>query len=256
MKLAIMQPYFLPYLGYFSLIKQTDKFILLDTVQFIKHGWIERNRILSPNGEPQYIAIPLEKHSQTTLIKDIRIRNQENWKEKIKAQLVHYKKRAPYYTETMNIMDNILNFVTDSIVKMNQYSLKCICDYLGINAVFSIFSEMNLNIEKPCAPDEWALNICKAMGDVNEYWNPTGGATFFDKSKYDEAGIDLKFEGVNLNFYSQRRGPENFVPGLSIIDVMMFNNPEVINRMLDDYYFLTNEQIIEKKRALVKKYEK
>ena len=202
MKLAIMQPYFLPYLGYFSLIKQTDKFILLDTVQFIKHGWIERNRILSPNGEPQYIAIPLEKHSQTTLIKDIRIRNQENWKEKIKAQLVHYKKRAPYYTETMNIMDNILNYETDSIVKMNQYSLKCICDYLGINAVFSIFSEMNLNIEKPCAPDEWALNICKAMGDVNEYWNPTGGATFFDKSKYP-SGCKVFVNSMSDTFHKE-----------------------------------------------------
>ena len=73
-----MQPYFLPYLGYFSLIKQTDKFILLDTVQFIKHGWIERNRILSPKGEPQYFAIPLAKHAQTTLIKDIKIKNEEN----------------------------------------------------------------------------------------------------------------------------------------------------------------------------------
>ena len=153
----------------------------------------------------------------------------------------------------MHIIDRILSYETDSIVKMNQYSLKCICDYLGINTDLLIFSEMNLEIEKPCAPDEWALNICKAMENVTEYWNPTGGATFFDKSKYDAAGIDLKFEGVNLNFYSQRRGPENFVPGLSIVDVMMFNPPEIINSMLDDYYFLTNEQIIEKKRALVKK---
>lgn len=253
MKVAIMQPYFLPYLGYFSLIKQTDQFILFDPVQFIKHGWIERNRILSPKGEPQYIAIPLEKHSQSTLIKDIRIRNQENWKEKIKAQLVHYKKRAPYYNDTMAVIDKILNYETDSIVKMNQYSLKCICEYLGIEADFPIFSEMGLTIETPHAPDEWALNICKAMGNVEEYWNPIGGASFFDKSKYDDAGIDLKFEGVNLNFYSQRRGPENFVPGLSIIDVMMFNPPEKINEMLDDYYFLTNEQIDEKKKVLVKK---
>ena len=253
MKLAIMQPYFLPYLGYFSLIKQTDEFILLDTVQFIKHGWIERNRILSPNGEPKYIAIPLEKHSQTTLIKDIRIRNQEKWQEKIKAQLVHYKRRAPYYNETMNIINEILSYETDSIVKMNLYSLKRVCNYLGINANILIFSDMNLKIEKPCADDEWALNIGKAIENVKEYWNPTGGAAFFDKSKYDEAGIDLKFEGVNLNFYSQRRGPENFVPGLSIVDVMMFNPPEKINSMLDDYYFLTNEEIAEKKKVLVKK---
>ena len=77
MKLAIMQPYFFPYLGYLSLIKNTDRFILFDTVQFIRHGWIERNRVLKQGDGWQYISIPLEKHEQTTLIKDIKIKNTE-----------------------------------------------------------------------------------------------------------------------------------------------------------------------------------
>lgn len=241
MKVGIMQPYFLPYLGYFSLIKHTDRFILFDPVQFIHHGWIERNRILNPNGGDQYISIPLKKHSLDTLIKDIEIRNDEDWKNKIKAQLVHYKKRAPYYKETMEVLDKILEYETDSIVKMNKHALECVCEYLGIDKKFEIYSEMNLEIETPHAPDEWALNICKALGNVEEYWNPTGGASFFDKSKYDKEGIELKFEGVHLDFYSQRRGVENFVPGLSIIDVMMFNTPEKINEMLDNYYFIEPE---------------
>ena len=97
MKLGIMQPYFFPYIGYFSLIKHTDDFILLDTVQFIRHGWIERNRILKPSDGWQYIMVPLKKHSRETLIKNIEINNEQQWKEKILAQLQHYKKQAPYF---------------------------------------------------------------------------------------------------------------------------------------------------------------
>jgi hypothetical protein len=92
---------------------------------------------------------------------------------------------------------------------------------------------MNLNIQQPKAPDEWALYISLAMGDVDEYWNPPGGMEFFDKSKYDKAGIKLVFQKPVLKEYNQRRQP--FEPGLSIIDVMMFNSPEDINTMLDEY---------------------
>ena len=97
MRLGIMQPYFMPYLGYFSLIKNTDEFILFDTVQFIRHGWIERNRILKPSGGWQYFQVPIIKENgRETVIKNVRINNSENWKSKILAQLQHYKKKAPY----------------------------------------------------------------------------------------------------------------------------------------------------------------
>ncbi len=241
MKIAIMQPYFLPYLGYIGLIKHTDEFILLDDVQFIHHGWIERNRILKPNSGEQYISVPLIKHSQKTLIKDIKIRNEEMWKAKIKAQLVHYKKKAPFYNETMNVIDKILKYDTDSIVKLNKYSLEKICEYLNINANIKIFSEMDLKIKEPLSPDEWALNICTALGNVDEYWNPPGGITFFDITKYEKANIKIKFLEIVLEYYSQRRGKENFIPGLSIIDVMMFNSIEEINNMLDNYQFIEKQ---------------
>ena len=110
MKVGIMQPYFFPYSGYFSLIKATETFILLDEVQFIRHGWIERNRILKPNEGWQYIHCPIEKHSRETRIRDIEIRNQENWKNKILAQLIHYKKKAPYYNEVISLLETIFTF--------------------------------------------------------------------------------------------------------------------------------------------------
>ena len=236
MKIGIMQPYFLPYLGYFSLIKQTYSFILFDSAQFIRHGWIERNRILKPGNGWQYIKVPLKKHSRETIIKDIEINNDQDWRGVIFRQLEHYKKSAPFYSETVKVLKKAFDIETDSIVKLNENIIKTICDYIGVNVNLSIFSEMNLNIEEVKAPDEWALNICKSLDGINEYWNPEGGLEFFDRSKYERAGINIKFLKMNINKYPQRR--QEFESSLSIVDVIMFNEPEQINAMLDIYELL------------------
>lgn len=235
MKVAIMQPYFFPYLGYFSLIKHTDRFILLDTVQFIRHGWIERNRILKQDDGWIYIKVPIIKeHGQNTLIKDLKIDNNQNWKHKIISQIQPYKKIAPSYQRVLNLLNNLFKEEYEDITHLNKTSLEMTCKLIGIEKNIEVFSEMDLKIEDPRAPDEWALNICKALGNVHEYWNPPGGDTFFNREKYAEAGIELKFQQIVLNPYSQKRTA--FVPGLSILDVMMFNHNDDINKMLDTYY--------------------
>lgn len=231
-----MQPYFFPYLGYFSLIKYTDKFILLDAVQFIKHGWIERNRILKPSYGWQYVSVPLIKHSRETRIKDILINNSSDWRDKIFRQLEHYKKLAPFYRQAVEIIKLALDIETQSIVKLNENIIKVVCNYINVDVDIDIFSEKKLEIEKPNAPDEWALNICRTIGNIEEYWNPEGGIGFFNREKYEKEGIKINFLKMNLPRYSQKR-PE-FEAGLSIIDVMMFNEPNMINKMLDDYEFM------------------
>lgn len=237
MRLGIMQPYFMPYLGYFSLIKNTDEFILFDTVQFIRHGWIERNRILKPNGGWQYFQVPIiKKNGRETVIKDVRVNNSENWKSKIIAQLQHYKKTAPFYKIVVELLNDVFDSDYDDIVLLNKVSLERICSYLGIARKMKVFSEMHLDIAPVSAPDEWALNICKAIEGVDEYWNPIGGLSFFDKSKYNNAGIKIFFQEMVLTPY--RQFGSGFEPGLSIIDVMMFNSPESINEMLDNYKLL------------------
>ena len=234
MKLGIMQPYFFPYIGYISLIKHTDRFILFDTVQFIRHGWIERNRILKQNQGWQYIQIPLIKQNgRDTLIKDVEINNNENWESKILAQLQHYKKKAPNYFKVISLLNDIFSQKYEDIVTLNKTSLEKTLQYLGIEKGLEVFSKMNLQIEEVNAPDEWALNICKAIVGTDEYWNPPGGQSFFDKSKYDNAGIKLKFQNIQLIEYNQNR--DIFESGLSILDVMMFNSVEEINEMLDKY---------------------
>jgi hypothetical protein len=233
MKLAIMQPYFFPYLGYLSLIKHTEMFILFDSVQFIRHGWIERNRILKPNDGWQYIKVPLQKYSRDTLIKDIKINNTTKWGEKNLAQIQHYKKTAPFYLETIELLQSIFNNKYDDIVNLNMNALVAVLKYLQIDRPIKVYSKMNISIDKVKAPDEWALNICKALVNIDEYWNPIGGRNFFDRKKYSQANINLKFHTVNISKYKQKSNI--FTPNLSIIDVMMFNSKEVINKMLDNY---------------------
>jgi len=230
-----MQPYFLPYLGYFSLIKHTDRFVLLDEVQFIRHGWIERNRILKQGEGWLYIKVPLLKHAQTAKIRDIKIDNSKNWQKVILDQLVTYKRIAPHYSAVVQVLNKLFERQFGSIVDLNKGALRAICSYLQINKPIEVISEMKLDIIQPTAPDEWALNIAKALA-ANEYWNPPGGQAFFDKAKYDKAGVELKFQAIKLAEYDQKR-PE-FESGLSIVDVLMFNSPEEVNIMLDDYEFL------------------
>lgn len=107
-----MATLFFPYLGYYSLIKRSDIFILSDNVQFIRRGWINRNRILKPAGGWQYVSVPMVKSPVSTLICDMEIRNNEDWKGKLFSQLVYYKKSAPFYRETLHVIEDSLSIAT------------------------------------------------------------------------------------------------------------------------------------------------
>jgi hypothetical protein len=235
MKLAIMQPYFFPYLGYFGLIKHSDRFILFDTVQFIRHGWIERNRILKPGEGWQYIKVPLFKQPRETAIGKMKIRVNDSWQDRILRQLEHYKKGAPYYKEVVDFLRKSFSFKTDRITDLDAHLLAETCQYIGIPFSGEVFSEMDLAIEEINTPDEWSLSICKSLA-ADTYVNAPGGAQFFARDKFTRAGIRLEFLKINLRVYDQRR--ESFEEGLSILDVMLFNAPQDIRSMLDDFMVL------------------
>lgn len=231
-RIAIMQPYFFPYVGYFALIKHTELFILFDTPQFIRHGWIERNQVLKPSGEPLYIKVPLVKHHRDTKINEIVVKNSQPWKDKILAQLGPYKKKAPNYSKVINLLNEIFELDTDSIVELNRFSLEKVCQYLEINTPIEVWSEMNVDIAPVNEPDEWALNISIAIG-ANTYINPPGGMDLFDRAKYKNAGVNLKFMKVLPVEY--RQISKSFVPNLSVIDILMFCDAEQVHSMLDNY---------------------
>lgn len=233
MRIGIMQPYFLPYIGYFSLIKNTDKWIVFDKIQYINKGWINRNRILKQGGiETNYITVPLKKASLQTLIKDMEIDESKKWREKIKGQFCIYKK-APYYKIGMEILDKIFAYETKYISELNVYAMKVICEYLDINFDYEIFSEKKeIDVSDVKKPDEWALKI-SSYYEAEEYINPPGGKSFFNSKKYLENGIRLKFLTPILKEY-KTFSPE-FIQGLSIIDVILWNSKEEIQLMLDNF---------------------
>lgn len=234
MKLAIMQPYFFPYLGYFSLIEYADRFILFDTVQFIRHGWIERNRMLKPGEGWQYIGVPLEKYSRDTKIMDIKIKNSSDWQARILRQIEHYKKKAPYYEDVVELLRYCLAVPGNSIVQFNHRCLDAVAKYIDMSYDINLFSKSNLKIGDVTHPGEWGLHISQAMG-ASEYINPPGGREIFKPEQYKEAGIKLKFLSSKLPEYSQRRPV--FENGLSIIDVMMFNSPQDTLALVKAYEF-------------------
>lgn len=232
MRIAIMQPYLFPYLGYFSLIKHTDHFVFFDTPQYIRKGWINRNRILGCNETVIYFVVPIVKTARETAIKDVKISYCNDWKQKITGQLSIYKNKAPFYNQVLELVEAVLSQGYQYISELAISSVIETCRYLQIDMKYDIFSKMDLQIPKVTAPDEWALYITMAMG-YQTYINPPGGKNFFHVEKYKNAGVDIGFLTQQLKKYNQRT--KEFLPGLSIIDVMMFCSPREINAMMESY---------------------
>ena len=235
MVLGIMQPYFFPYLGYFSLIANTDHFIFFDTPQYKRRSWMNRNRILNSNGEPAYITVPIHKVPQKTAIMDIKVDYSSDWRFSMVARMLHYKKFAPNYNLIIELFQSLMSKEYHSLAELNIETTVAVCKFLGINTTFETFSKMNLDIEEVSAPDEWALNITKKLG-YKTYRNPPGGLDFFDRKKYADVGLKIDFLQPTLHSYEQMIG--KFEPWLSIIDVMMFNSPVEIMGMLGEYSLL------------------
>ena len=229
MKLGIMQPYFFPYLGYFDLISCTDQWIVFDTAQYIRHGWVNRNRILHPTDGWQYIIVPTQHHDQKTPINEIRITDDGRWRDKLLGQLQHYKKKAPFFSTVVDLVSTCLYDTDGSLNQLNIRSLGRICAYVGIPFHHSLFSEMDLELGPVEGPGDWALRIMEALG-ASEYINPPGGVDLFDRSKFDAAGIGLTIQTPVAFVYVC--DDYKYEPNLSIIDVLMWNSPEAVRAYL------------------------
>lgn len=236
MRLAVMQPYFFPYIGYFSLIAATDRFVVFDPVQYIRHGWINRNRILKPGfEEPQYITVPLVKHSRDSLIREIRIATDRPWQLRIFGQLQHYKKRARHYDEVRGLVEQCLSFETDRIVDLNVHCLQVVCKAIGIELNLIRFEDVDANVRAIENAGDWALQISLAL-QASRYVNPLGGRDLFDAKMFRRHGVELEFLEPELNEYSQGGLP--FIAGLSIVDVMMFCGLDETKRLVRQYRLL------------------
>lgn len=234
MKIAIMQPYFMPYMGYWQLMNVVDKYIIYDDVNYIKHGWINRNRILI-NGEPAYFHIPIVGGSQNKLINQIEVNSEERLIRKCLRTIELAYKRAPFFTIIYTLMEKIMFCNKDNISEYIIESLQVVCDYLDIRTELIASSTINKDVRLK-AQDK-IVSICKIIG-ATEYYNPIGGMELYSFTAFRKNGIKLKF--LKMNDIKYQQFGNAFQRDLSIIDVMMFNSKEEIRKMLNDFIIITD----------------
>ena len=226
MRLGIMQPYFFPYLGYWQLLANVDKYVVYDDVTYIKGGWINRNNFLI-NGQKNLLTMQLEKASSYTLIKDIAIK--DDFVKFLKTIEMGYKK-APFFEDSFRLLKDICQCPEKKLGQFLFNSHIKICEYLGIDTELILSSSFEKHME--LKGKDKVISICKQLG-ADEYINAIGGQELYDKKEFAENGIRLNFLQANLREYRQLKN--EFVAGLSIIDIMMFNSKEEIKEMLNDF---------------------
>lgn len=231
MNIAIMQPYFLPYIGYFQLINHVDKFVIYDEIQFTKKGWVHRNRMLMNNKDFMF-SLSLKKDSDYLNIVDRQL--SDNFKMdslKLLRQIEGAYKKAKMFPQVFPEIEKILNYDNINLFHFIKYSLEVVCDYLDITTPIIVSS--SLDFDNNLKAQDKVLTISKAL-HATEYTNPIGGVTLYDKTEFKSNGIDLSFLKANDIVYNQFQ--KEFIPFLSIIDLMMFNSTDKINEYLKNSF--------------------
>lgn len=228
MKIAVMQPYLFPYIGYFQLLNAVDKFVIFDDVNFIKKGWINRNNILV-NRQKYLFTVPLIDASQNKLIKEIEIAGGD-WQGKFLKTLAQSYKKAPFFDETFALVEKIALSSEPLIAKLIFRSLLVFKDALKINTEIVPSSEIYNNRELKA--QDRILDICK-QEKATEYVNPAGGTQLYDRRIFAENGVKLFF--LKTQPFSYGQFGDEFVPYLSIIDVLMFNGTAQTRELLLKY---------------------
>lgn len=229
MKLGIMQPYFFPYIGYWQLINAVDKYVIYDDVNFIKGGWINRNRILL-NGSGKMINIQMHKGSPNKLINQIEVLDNPIYVKKLLKTIESCYLKAPYFHKVYPIIEEIVTRGERNLACYLEYSIRQICEYLSINTELIISSNIMKNNE--LKGKDKVIEICKLLG-ADEYYNSIGGQDLYSYEEFNIKHIKLNFLQTEKIEYQQFNN--EFIPNLSIIDVMMFNSVQEIKSILECY---------------------
>jgi len=233
MKIAIMQPYFFPYIGYFQLMNAVDEFIIYDNIEYTKKGWINRNRILV-NGGASYITLPLKKDSDYL---DIRGRRMADiWsleRKKMLNRIAGAYHKAPFFEAVYPLIEDIILFEGVNLFNFIHNSLLLVNKYLEIKTHLVVSSM--LSIDHQLKAEKKVIKICETRG-ASVYINPIGGLHLYNRSNFKDKGIELFF--IKVKDLTYRQFENKFVPYLSIIDVMMFNSVKKTQKYLKTFYSL------------------
>ncbi len=230
MKIAIMQPYFFPYIGYFQLINAVDEFVIYDNIEYTKKGWINRNRILE-NNKDVFITLPLKKDSDYLFVRDRYLA--DSWrkdKKKLLNKITENYKKAKFFNNIIGLFENCINFESENLFDFIYKSLITINEYLEIKTKITISSTIEINHNLKSVNK--VIEICKVK-KAHTYINPIGGLELYSKENFLNNKINLFFLKTISCEYKQFEN--QFIPFLSILDVMMFNTKEEIKEMLNQY---------------------
>ena len=234
MKIAVMQPYFFPYLGYWQLINAVDLFIVYDDVNYIKGGWVNRNRILI-NGGPSFITVPLKQSSPNKKICDLVLLPSARWRAKILKTIENAYRRAPFFHQVYPIFSEIIQFRTDSLSDFLIHQLKTISGFIGIDTPFETASLCCQN--NHLSGQDRIIDICKGK-KATTYINAIGGKHLYSFSAFKKLNMNLCFIKMKSSPYKQRSS--GFVPNLSVLDTLMEIGPFETLRYLERYELICN----------------
>lgn len=226
MKVAIMQPYFFPYLGYFQLIHSVDTFVIYDDVNYIKRGWVNRNYVLAGR-EKSRLTLQLDGASQNLQINQIKVGNN---REKLVKTIQHGYSRAPYFESAFPLVRDIILCKEINLASYLTESLRKLSVYLGIDVKWLLSSELEKNTA--LRGQGKIIEICNVLG-ASQYINLPGGRELYEADEFKKHNIELSFLDPKVSSYSQFRN--EFVSHLSIIDVMMFNSQEMVKEFVETY---------------------
>ena len=233
MKVAIMQPYFFPYIGYWQLLNAVDQFVIFNDVNFINRGWINRNRILC-HGKPLYINVLLNKASQNRKINEIEVIQDQKQETKLLRTLRDCYCKAPCFQPVFDMVSDVLLENDETYLDRYLYrTMQAVCDYIGIKTPMVFSSEIPTGTG--LRGQDRILDICKRLG-ASEYYNAIGGQQLYDAKLFYRNGISLKFLETKSEAY--RQGTNEFVPSLSIIDVLMNNSKGETLKLLNQFVLL------------------
>lgn len=235
MKVGIMQPYFFPYLGYWQLMNSVERYLIYDNIQFTKNSWIRRNRILV-NGSDKLFTLPLKKDSDYLDVRDRVLADDfSDFQEKFLKQIQLSYKKAPFIDAVYPVIEEIVRYEDINLFNYIYHSVESIRNYLGICSELIISS--TVTIDESLKGKDKVLALCKCL-EATEYYNSVNGIPLYEphRQEFEDAGIRLRFPKMREITYPQF-GNE-FVPNLSIIDVMMFNSQEKCRQLLTEYDFV------------------
>ena len=231
MKLAIMQPYFLPYIGYFQLIAAADRFVIYDNIKYTKKGWINRNRRLQ-NGADTMFSLPLKKASDSLDVVEREL-SPDFDRDALLNQFRGAYARAPYFAETFSLLERIVRYDEENLFRYVHHSVDQICAHLGVATEIVVSS--TIDIDHGLKAQDKVIGFCRALS-ADVYVNPIGGVELYDRVAFEEQGIALQFLKPRSFEYDQLGDP--FVPWLSIADVLMFNPLETLRERIASGYEL------------------